>query len=143
MGTPVYEVRQSFRTWNEGNFRPGEIYIGTFGRGIWSSSSYLSINDDDPQSNSGTPIEEFDTNLLPYPNPSSASTSLSFDLANTSDVTIHVYSFNGRLVKSISKKNMSQGTQKINIDSADLSTGTYLIKMFAGEQQATSKFVKM
>lgn len=143
MGTPVYEVRQSFRTWNEGNFRPGEIYIGTFGRGIWSSSSYLSINNDDPQSNGGTPIEEFDTNLLPYPNPSPASTSLSFDLANTSDVTIHVYSFNGRLVKAISKKNMSQGTQSINIDSADLSTGTYLVKMFAGDQRATIKFIKM
>lgn len=142
MGTPVYEVRQSWRTWDEGNFRPGEIYIGTFGRGIWSTSSYLSTNDND-QADNGTSIDEFDTNLYPYPNPTTASTSLSFELANTSDVTIQVYNLSGRLVKSISKKNMSQGSQIVDIEGADLSTGTYVVKMFAGKQQATTKFVKM
>ncbi|MFK7787524.1 MAG: hypothetical protein AB8B56_20540, partial [Crocinitomicaceae bacterium] len=71
-GTPVFEVRQSWRTWDEGNFRPGEIYLGTYGRGIWSSSSYLSTGDISGGSGSGTPIDEFDTNLLPYPNPTTA-----------------------------------------------------------------------
>lgn len=142
-GTPVYEVRQSWRSWDEGNFRPGEIYIGTFGRGIWSSTSYLSTNEAYNGGNNGTTIEEFDTNLFPYPNPTSASTSLSFELANSSDVTIQVYNLSGRLVKSISKKNMSQGSQVIDIEGADLATGTYVVKMFAGKQQATTKFVKM
>jgi hypothetical protein len=143
-GTPVYEVRQSWRSWAEGNFRPGEIYIGTFGRGIWSTSSYLSTNDDyNNGSNNGTSIEEFDTNLFPYPNPTSASTSLSFELANSSDVSIQVYNLSGRLVKSISKKNMSQGSQVVDIEGADLAIGTYVVKMFAGKQQATTKFVKM
>ncbi len=142
-GTPVREVRQSWRSWNEGNFRPGEIYLGTFGRGIWSSSSYLSTNDDYDAGNSGSSIEEFDTNLFPYPNPTSASTSLSFELANASDVTIQVYSLSGRLVKSINKKNMNQGSQVIDIEGANLATGTYVVKMFAGKQQATTKFVKM
>ncbi|MCJ8288232.1 MAG: T9SS type A sorting domain-containing protein [Crocinitomicaceae bacterium] len=142
-GTPVYEVRQSWRSWDDGNFRPGEIYVGTFGRGIWSTSSYLSTNDDYNGGNNGTSIEEFDTNLFPYPNPTSASTSLSFELANTSDVTIQVYNLSGRLVKSISKKNLSQGSQVIDIKGADLATGTYIVKMFAGKQQATTKFVKM
>ena len=142
-GTPVYEVRQSWRTWDEGNFRPGEIYIGTFGRGIWSSASYLSTDNDHADGNGGTSIDEFDTNLFPYPNPTSASTSLSFELANTSDVTIQVYNLSGRLVKSINKKNMSQGSQVVDIKGADLATGTYVVKMFAGKQQATTKFVKM
>jgi hypothetical protein len=142
-GTPVFEVRQSWRSWNDGNFRPGEIYIGTFGRGIWSSASYLSTNDDYDGGNNGTSIEEFDTNLFPYPNPTSASTSLSFELANVSDVTIQVYNLSGRLVKSIDKKNLNQGSQIIDIEGANLATGTYVVKMFAGKQQATTKFVKM
>jgi hypothetical protein len=142
-GTPVYEVRQSWRSWDDGNFRPGEIYIGTYGRGIWSTSSFLSTNDDYDEGNNGTSIEEFDTNLFPYPNPTSASTSLSFELANASDVTIQVYNLSGRLVKSISQKNLSQGSQVIDIEGANLATGTYVVKLSAGRQQATTKFVKM
>ncbi|MFK7785493.1 MAG: T9SS type A sorting domain-containing protein, partial [Crocinitomicaceae bacterium] len=142
-GTPVFEVRQSWRTWAEGNFRPGEIYIGTFGRGIWSTSSFLSTNDDMTDGNGGTSIDEFDTNLFPYPNPTSASTSLTFELANTSDVSIQVYNLSGRRVKSINKKNMSQGSQVVDIEGADLATGTYIVKLFAGKQEATTKFVKM
>ena len=142
-GTPVYEVRQSWRSWDDGNFRPGEIYVGTYGRGIWSTSSYLSTNDDYDGGSNGTSIEEFDTNLFPYPNPTSASTSLSFELANSSDVTIQVYNLSGRLVKTINKKNLSQGSQVLDIEGADFATGTYIVKMFAGKQQATTKFVKM
>ncbi|MCJ8288234.1 MAG: T9SS type A sorting domain-containing protein [Crocinitomicaceae bacterium] len=142
-GTPVFEVRQSWRTWDEGNFRPGEIYIGTYGRGIWSSSSYLSTNDHNNQSNNGAPVEEFNTNLTPFPNPTSTSTSLSFELANTSEVKIQVYNLSGRLVKSISKKNLGQGSHIIDIEGANLSAGTYVVKLSAGRQQATTKFVKM
>jgi hypothetical protein len=142
-GTPVFEVRQSWRTWDEGNFRPGEIYIGTYGRGIWSSSSYLSTNDDSAHGNNETPIEEFDTNLTPYPNPTSASTSLSFELANASDVTIQVFNLSGRLVKNMSQKNMSQGSQVIDLNSTDFSAGTYIVQLSAGKQRATTKFVKM
>lgn len=142
-GTPVYEVRQSWRTWSEGNFRPGEIYLGTYGRGIWSSSSYLSTPDMSNNGNNGTSIEDFKTNLFPYPNPTSASTSLSFELANASDVTIQVYNLSGRLVKTITKKHMSQGSQVVDIDGADLGSGTYVVKMVAGKQLATTKFVKM
>jgi len=143
VGTPVYEVRQSWRTWNEGNFRPGEIYVGTFGRGIWSSSSYLSTDNDITDGNGETSIDEFKTNLLPYPNPTTANTSVSFELANTSDVAIQVYNLSGRLVKSINKKNMSQGSQVVDLESADLAIGTYIVKLYAGKQKATTKFVKM
>lgn len=143
VGTPVYEVRQSWRSWSEGNFRPGEIYIGTYGRGLWSSSSYLGTTDMSNNGNNGSSIEEFKTNLFPYPNPTSASTSLSFELENSSDVSIQVYNLSGRLVKTINKKNMSQGSQIVDIEGADLATGTYVVKMVAGKQRATTKFVKM
>ncbi len=139
-GTPVYEVRQSWRTWDEGNTRPGEIYIGTFGRGIWSSASYLGLTDGGNGSNS---VETFKTKLKTYPNPTTDNTTLTFNLAETSNVLVNVYSISGILVKTVSQKNMSAGAQTLKIDGDDLQNGTYIVKFMAGKQNETVKFIKM
>ncbi|MDG1658944.1 MAG: T9SS type A sorting domain-containing protein [Crocinitomicaceae bacterium] len=140
-GTPVYEVRQSWRTWAEGNFRPGEIYLGTFGRGIWSSSSYLGVEDDNPY----TSIigDEFKLNLLSFPNPTTSTSSVSFNLDATSNVTLRVYNLAGRLVKTLNKKNVAAGSNVIELGVEDLSNGTYIVKFNAGQHEATTKFMKM
>lgn len=137
-GTPVYEVRQSWRTWDEGNRRPGEIYIGTFGRGIWSSAAYLGIGDNDANGNA-----IFKTKLKTYPNPTTESTTLTFNLSETSNVTVQVYNITGTLVKTISDKNVSAGAQTLTIDASDLPKGTYIVKLSAGKQNDTVKFIKM
>ncbi len=136
-GTPVYEVRQSWRSWEEGNGRPGEIYIGTFGRGIWRSASYLGINED---SNNTT---EFKTKLKAYPNPTNDNTSISFKLSQNGNVDLAVYSISGRLMKSINKKNVPAGENSILIDCEDLSNGTYIVKLVSGKQVESVKFIKM
>ena len=137
-GTPVYEVRQSWRTWDEGNARPGEIYIGTFGRGIWSTAAYLGIGDNNTNSNGS-----FKAKLKTYPNPTNDYTTVSFNLKETTNVTLYVYNFSGRLVKTINEKNVEAGSQNITIDASDLTTGTYIVKLVAGKQNDTVKFVKM
>jgi hypothetical protein len=137
-GTPVYEVRQSWRTWDEGNARPGEIYIGTFGRGIWSTAAYLGIGD-----NSSSNGSSFKTKLKTYPNPTTDNTTLSFNLKESSNVTIQVYNITGRLVKTITEKNVSAGSQLLTIESNDLPNGTYIVKLNAGKQNDTVKFIKM
>lgn len=137
-GTPVYEVRQSWRTWEEGNRRPGEIYIGTFGRGIWSTAAYLGIGENDAN---GT--EVFKTKLKTYPNPTTDNTTLTFNLSETSNVTVHVYNISGTLVKTITNKNVSAGAQTLTIDGSDLQKGTYIVKFVAGKQNETVKFIKM
>jgi hypothetical protein len=137
-GTPVFEVRQAWRSYDEGSYRPGEIYIGTYGRGIWSSTSYLGIDE------SQTTIDgkkEFKFHLVP--NPTSSSTSISVNLDNTSDVEVEVYNINGSRVKAISMKNLSSGNQSIEIDANDLQTGTYIVKLVANGKVATSKFIKL
>jgi photosystem II stability/assembly factor-like uncharacterized protein len=137
-GTPVFEVRQAWRSYDEGSYRPGEIYIGTYGRGIWSSTSYLGI--DETQTNIGDK-EEFKFHLIP--NPTSSTTSISVNLDNTSDVEVEVYNINGSRVKAISMKNLSSGKQTIDIEASDLKTGTYIVKLVANGKVATSKFVKL
>jgi hypothetical protein len=96
-GTPVFEVRQSWRTFEEGNNRPGEIYIGTYGRGIWSSAAYLGIGDNNGN-NSGS---SFKTKMKVYPNPTNHSTTLSFNLNKAGKVIANVYSVTGRLIKTV------------------------------------------
>ena len=38
---PVFDMGQNWRTWDEGCFKPGAIYIACHGRGIWSTDEYL------------------------------------------------------------------------------------------------------
>ncbi len=136
-GVPVYEVRQSWRTFEEGNGRPGEIYLGTFGRGIWKSTAYLGINDE-----TGDVINTIKTKLKTFPNPTNDNTNLSFNLSNTGEVLVNVYSITGRLVKSISK-NMIAGSNILPIDCENLPNGTYIIKFVSGKQNESVKFIKM
>lgn len=136
-GVPVYEVRQSWRTSEEGNGRPGEIYLGTYGRGIWRSTAYLGVNDE-----TGQVISTIKTKLKTYPNPTNDNTSLSFNLTSSGEVNVNVYSITGRLVKSINK-NMSSGINTLPIDCENLPNGTYIIKFVSGNQNESVKFIKM
>jgi hypothetical protein len=136
-GTPVYEVRQNWRSFDEGNGRPGEIYLGTFGRGIWRTTQYLGTNN-----NTGTPGGQFKTKLRTYPNPTRDNTTLAFELAQSGKVEVQVYSITGRLVWSKSMQ-MSDGSQEISIEGSDLPTGTYIVKFSSGKQTDTAKFIKM
>jgi hypothetical protein len=136
-GTPVYEVLQNWRSFDEGNGRPGEIYLGTFGRGIWRTTQYLSTNN-----NTNTPSGQFKTKLRTYPNPTKDNTTLVFELAQSGKVEVQVYSITGRLVWSKNLQ-MADGTQELSIDSADLPAGTYIVKFSAGRQTDTAKFIKM
>ncbi|MDP5042941.1 MAG: T9SS type A sorting domain-containing protein [Crocinitomicaceae bacterium] len=136
-GTPVYEVLQNWRSFDEGNGRPGEIYLGTFGRGIWRTTQYLGTN-----TNTNTPNGQFKTKLRTYPNPTKDNTTLVFELAQSGKVEVQVYSITGRLVWSKNLQ-MADGTQELSIDSADLPAGTYIVKFNAGKQTDTAKFIKM
>jgi len=139
-GTPVYEIRQSWRTWDEGNRRPGEIYAGTHGRGIWTSASYLSVDENNNNSNISETLKD---NMIMYPNPTSDNTTLVFNLNEVSDVTVKIYTISGSLVKTITKKNLDGGKQSLSLDSAEMPKGTYIVKMNAGQQNETAKFIKM
>jgi hypothetical protein len=137
-GTPVFEVRQSWRTFQEGNNRPGEIYIGTYGRGIWKTEAYLGIGEHGSNNN-----PSMEAKLLTYPNPSNANTTLSFELNKGGAVDVSVYSITGRLVKQIKKSNMPSGENEVFINSEDLPNGTYIIKLVSGKQNQSVKFMKL
>lgn len=135
---PVYQVRQNWRTWAEGCYRPGEIYLGTYGRGIWASSSYLSTpGQDNPYA------DKIKTDLKVYPNPTSDVSVLSFNLVNSGTVHVRVYNIAGQEVKSMELKNLSKGEHTVDIDAAGLRTGSYIVKFQAGKVNETVKFMKI
>jgi hypothetical protein len=135
---PVYEVRQNWRTFAEGCSRPGEIYLGTFGRGIWASSSVLSTgNGIKDGANVAKP------KLKLYPNPANEITTLSFNLAKNSDVTVRVYNIAGKEVKNVKVKNVEAGAQTLTLDVDGMPSGTYIVKFSAGFQEETGKFIKL
>jgi hypothetical protein len=137
-GTPVYEIRQSTRTWNEGNSRPGEIYIATHGRGIWSSSSLLDVAKYHNSANK----DNVKAKLKTYPNPTASSTTLSFDLEQAGTVSVSVYSITGTKMKTIETK-MSKGEGLLDIEANNLPKGTYIVKFVSGKQSETTKFIKL
>lgn len=137
---PVFHVRQSWRTYAEGNNRDGEIYIGTYGRGIWASESYLGIKDESGLSNEE---KNFKLNLKTFPNPTVNQTTLAYNLNAVSDVTVSVYDITGSLVKQIKKSNVAKGQNTVDINVEGMRSGTYIVKFNAGSLNGTTKFIKM
>lgn len=135
---PVYDMKQGWRTWNEGNFKPGVIYIATHGRGLWSSEDYLAI----PDAQDNLSPEKFIPNINVYPNPLSTEGTLAFDLQSNSDVYVQIYNLNGQLVEEITESNMNAGSNVIQFSADALPKGTYIIRLTAGEMVETTKFIK-
>jgi len=135
---PVFDMKQAWRTWNEGNYVPGRIYIATHGAGIWQSDEYLGTVE--PQDNLAQ--NDFIENLIVYPNPATSFGNIAFNLNSNSDVNVQVYDLTGKLVTTVSKKNLSAGDQIIQIGTDELSKGTYIIRLTAGDMIKTTKFIK-
>lgn len=135
--TPVHDIGQNWRTWDEGCYRPGEIYIGTHGRGIWSTSTFLGTT---------KPIadreDEFKSNLLLYPNPAVSDATISFDLESDAKATVQVFNLNGQVVLEIQKENLSAGNNLIKFGVDQLTTGTYIVRLTTGSSTSTTKFIK-
>jgi hypothetical protein len=139
VGTPCHEIRQSWRSWEEGNYRPGEIYVATYGRGIWSTDAVLSTSSNAP----APTIKESNISLEVYPNPSRYNSTLVVELQENDNMEIQFFNISGRMVKRIQKTNAMIGRNEVVFSAEDLPQGTYLIRVQSGNQVQTTKFMKM
>ena len=67
-----------------------------------------------------------------YPNPFNPETTIPFALPKETEVSIKVYNLHGKLVSEIFKGKKSAGNFTINWDAGQYSSGTYFIRMKAG-----------
>lgn len=74
-----------------------------------------------------------------YPNPTSGVATLEFSLAHNSNVTVSVMDATGRTVSVLADGNMSQGTQKIQVPTANLAAGVYNISIRTEQGNLTQR----
>jgi serine protease AprX len=73
-----------------------------------------------------------------YPNPFNPSTSIRFELSETSPVSIVVYDMLGRAVRTlVDQVAVEAGTHEVRLEAGDLASGTYLYRMRAGSTVIT------
>jgi len=74
-----------------------------------------------------------------YPNPFNPSTSVRFQLAERSDVSVRVYDIQGKEVAVLAEGSFGAGVNEVPFFAANLSSGTYLYTVHAGNEVKTSK----
>ena len=101
----------------------GIIYAATYGKGMYRCENYKQY--------SGLVVPETpavtETTVEMYPNPVREQASVSFEMEADGNV-----SYQGRF---------AQGKQQININTSELSAGSYILRLSQGASSATVKFL--
>ncbi|MCB0712480.1 MAG: T9SS type A sorting domain-containing protein [Ignavibacteriae bacterium] len=75
------------------------------------------------------------------PNPAREEATIPFSLAETSNVTLELYTVDGQKVETLLKdKRYVEGKYTVHINSSDLQSGAYLVRMTANEKVYSMKF---
>ncbi len=150
---PVFQIKQqtiykpSFTVYSDNPMIPplvypevkncGDIYIATYGRGIFRDDTYWTVGINDDNEN----ISSYESSVSVYPNPVSSTATIIYKLSKSSDVHISIYDLTGKLVKSENKIRQEAGKHELNINCSDLNSGAYVIWVFAGNDSGSSKFI--
>ena len=76
-----------------------------------------------------------------YPNPFNPSTTIKFEVAKSTFVTLKVYDIMGREVMSLVNQNMNAGTYEYSLNMMNLTSGAYFYKMTAGSFSDVKKMM--
>lgn len=78
-----------------------------------------------------------------FPNPASSVARISFNLPNSSDVTINIYNEVGVLVRTEKRRMMTAGKQEVEIDVEMLANSIYMVELITGEMKLTTRLSVM
>ncbi|MDK9699012.1 MAG: T9SS type A sorting domain-containing protein, partial [bacterium] len=76
-----------------------------------------------------------------YPNPFNSSTSISYSLPKPGNVDLRLFDITGREVATLVNQKQETGSYRVTFDGKNLSSGTYFVRMQAGEFVKTQKMV--
>jgi hypothetical protein len=76
-----------------------------------------------------------------YPNPANNEVTVRYILSPNTSSSVTIFSIEGKMVKQILFTSSDNGIGKVNIDVADLQSGTYLIKVSAGSKSTSTKLI--
>ena len=109
------------------------LHQQTCGIDVTSPITYLRENE-----NSLPPIFEL---LVNHPNPFNPTTTISFSIPQREKVEIVIYDLLGRKVTELIDETLSAGRHSIDFDGSNLSSGTYIYKITAGQFSESKKMV--
>jgi hypothetical protein len=105
-------------------------------------SSFVNTAIEDEMARQGKDLPETFQLHQNYPNPFNPSTTISFDLASNSRVTLDVYNVLGQRVKSlIANVDLSAGSHMVTFDASTLTSGVYLYMLRADGRSAARQMV--
>ncbi len=78
-----------------------------------------------------------------YPNPFNPTTTVSISLSQAGNVQLAVYNALGRQVVELANSQLEAGEHQFTLDGTNLSSGTYFIRMDAGETSRTHRVILM
>ena len=76
-----------------------------------------------------------------YPNPFNPSTRISYFVPEESFVTLKIYDFLGREVKTLVNENRLTGSYEVVFDATDVPSGTYFYNLTANNFSETKKMI--
>ncbi len=77
--------------------------------------------------------------LVCYPNPFTTTTQICYEIENASSVTINVYDYTGRCIRSFDQGTMDKGSHCVEFSSDGLTSGIYFYSLEVNGQVITSK----
>jgi photosystem II stability/assembly factor-like uncharacterized protein len=127
---PVYDLKTHAPT--------RTLVAGTHGRSMYSLD--LSLLPGVAAVPAREPVDVAD--LVNYPNPFASSTTVSFALAQTADVTVEVFDLTGRRVKSLAAGRLGAGGHRVTWDGTNesgrrVASGIYYLRLDTGRGTAT------
>ncbi len=133
IAVPVFSMEQQWRTattWSEPS-NGGAIYAGTHGRGIFRSDNFLSTP-------AQVQVPMAPKTLRVYPNPASGQDA-TLELTGWNTPMVSVHDMQGREVYSVSA--VTQGVERVQLSTADLARGTYLVVVTEGARREATRLV--
>jgi Secretion system C-terminal sorting domain len=86
--------------------------------------------------------DEFALNAA-YPNPFNPSTTISYAMKNSSQLSLKVFDINGREVATLHQGRQSVGSHSVIWNATDLSSGVYFVRMETSSFNATQKIIRL
>lgn len=131
-GTPEITIYPGVRN-------QGMIYAATYGKGLFRCEGYHIQYSGAGVPETSTVVAQSTVTI--YPNPVCDAAKVSFELNDKAAVSYQVYDFSGRMVKAENMGNFGQGKHEINVSVDGLAKGAYVLRLNAGSQTSSAKFM--
>lgn len=121
---------------------PGAIYAATYGKGLFAFlGDTIAPREDVIRIEENITLSKEGATLRVYPNPAYGTTTLDYNLTETSSVMLQVYDMNGRLVSSLDKGRQSEGNHRVQMNVENMKKGVYVIRVITNNSTNTAKLI--